>query len=158
MAAVKRLFLTALAMVVVQAAWATDNPRPADPSPNRANRVMKIRLNVEGKDLTATLIDGQTSRDFLALLPLTLTMSDLFGREKFAHLPRALSEGGRRTHAYAVGEVAYWSPNRDVAIFYRQDGPEIPDPGLIVMGKIDAGVEGLNVPGSVKVTIQAVSE
>jgi len=119
---------------------------------------MKIRLNVEGKDLTATLIDSQTSRDFLALLPLTLTMNDLFGREKFVHLPRALSEGGRRTRTYEVGEVAYWSPNRDVAIFYRQDGPEIPEPGLIVMGKIEAGVEGLNVPGSVKVTIQPASE
>lgn len=119
---------------------------------------MKIRLNVEGKELTATLIDGKTSRDFIALLPLTLTMNNLFGREKFAHLPRTLSEGGRRTRTDEVGEVAYWSPNRDVAIFYRHDGPEIPDPGLIVMGKIDSGVEVLNVPGSVKVTIQPVSE
>jgi hypothetical protein len=157
MVTVKRIFWAALAILVVQAAWGTDNRTPPDPSPNRANR-MKIRLNVEGKDLTATLIDSQTSRDFLALLPLTLTMNDLFGREKFAHLPRTLAEGGQRTRTYEVGEVAYWSPNRDVAIFYRQDGPEIPDPGLIVMGKIDAGVESLNVPGSVKVTIQPVSE
>ena len=157
MATVKRIFWAALAILVVQAAWGTDHRTPPDPSPNRANR-MKIRLNVAGKDLTATLIDSQTSRDFISLLPLTLTLNDLFGREKFAHLPRGLSEGGRRTHAYEVGEVAYCSPNRDVAIYYRQDGPEIPDPGLIVMGKIDSGVEALNVPGSVKVTIQPVNE
>jgi hypothetical protein len=89
---------------------------------------MKIRLKVEGTDLTATLIDSKTGRNFFSLLPLTLTMNDLFGREKFPHLPRTLSEAGRRTHTYEVGEVAYWSPNRDVAIYYRHDGPEIPDP------------------------------
>ena len=63
-----------------------------------------------------------------------------------------------KVEAYKVGGVAYWSPNRDVAIFYRQDGPEIPDPGLIVMGKIDSGVEALNVPGSVKVTVEPVGK
>ena len=151
----KRIFLTALAMVVIQAACATGNRTPADPSPNRADR-MKIRLNVEGTDLTATLIDSQTSRDFISLLLLTL--NDLFGREKFARLPRALSERGRRTRTYEVGEVAYWSPNRDVAIYYRHDGPEIPDPGLIVIGKIDSGVEALNVPRSVKATIERIDE
>lgn len=110
----KRIFLTALAMVVIQAACGTDHRTPAVSSPNQANR-MKIRLKVEGKDLTATLIDSETSRDFICLLPLTLTMNDLFGREKFAHLPRGLSGEGRRTHTYEVGEVAYWSPNRDVS-------------------------------------------
>ena len=153
----KRIFLTTLAMVAIQGACGTDNRTPADPYPNRANR-MKIRLKVEGTDLTATLIDTKTSRDFVSLLPLTLTMNDLFGREKFAHLSRALSEEGRRTRTYEVGEVAYWSPNRDVAIFYRHDGPEIPDPGLIVIGEIDSGVEALNVPGSVKVTVEPIGK
>jgi hypothetical protein len=153
----KRIVLTALAMTLIQAACGADNRTPADPSPNRANR-MKIRLKVEGKELTVTLIDRKTSRDFISLLPLTLTMNDLFGREKFAPLPRALSEEGRRTHTYEVGQVAYWSANRDVAIYYRQDGPEIPDPGLIVMGRIDSGVGALNVPGSVKVTVEPISK
>jgi hypothetical protein len=104
------------------------------------------------------LIDGKTSRDFISLLPLTLTMNDLFGREKFAPLPRALSEAGRRTHAYEVGDVGYWSPGGDVAIYYRQDGEKIPEPGIIMIGKIDAGAEALNVPGSVKVTVEPVSK
>jgi hypothetical protein len=36
------------------------------------------------------------------------------------------------------------------------DGEEIPDPGIIAIGKIDAGVEAFNVPGSVEVTIELV--
>ena len=83
-------------------------------------------------------------------------MNDLFGREKFAHLPRAISEGGKRTRTYQVGDVVYWSPGPDVAIYYRHDGSSIPSPGIIVMGKIDSGIEALNVPGSVKVTIELV--
>ena len=77
-----------------------------------------------------------------ALLPLTLNMNDLFGREKFGHLPRAISVKGKRTHAYAIGDIAYWSPGPDVAIYYQQDGDKIPDPGIIAIGKIDSRCRG----------------
>jgi len=43
----------------------------------------KIRLTIGNRALTATLIDSKTAQDFGSLLPLTLTMNDLFGREKF---------------------------------------------------------------------------
>src|SRR5438093_12728298 len=119
--------------------------------------IVKIRLTLDnGKTITATLIDSETTRDFVSLLPLTLTMNDLFGREKFGHLPRAIAEGGKRTRTYEVGQVIYWSPGPDVAIFYRHGGQSIPSPGIIVIGKIDSGVEALDVPDSVKVTIEPV--
>jgi hypothetical protein len=41
-----------------------------------------------------------------------------------------------------------------VAIFYRQDGERIPDPGLIVVGKIKAGMEAFAVLGAIKATIE----
>jgi hypothetical protein len=115
---------------------------------------MEIRLKVGDKEITATLIDSETTRDFISLLPLTLTMKDLFRREKFAHLPRAISESGPRKKTYEVGQVIYWSPGPDVAIFYRHDGQSIPSPGIIVIGTIDSGAEALNVPGSVEVLIE----
>ena len=117
---------------------------------------MKIRLTLNGTALTATLIDSETTRDFVSLLPLTLTMNDLFGREKFGHLPRAISGGGKRTRTYEVGDVIYWPPGPDVAIFYRHDGQPIPSPGIIVIGKMDSGVEALAVPGSAKLTIELI--
>jgi hypothetical protein len=117
---------------------------------------MKIRLRVNDKIIMATMIDSKTTRDFISLLPLTLNMNDLFRREKYAHLPKALSTEGARAHTYEVGEIVYWSPGPDVAIFYRQDGERIPNPGIIVIGKIDSGMESLNVAGSVKVTIELI--
>jgi hypothetical protein len=83
---------------------------------------MKISLKVEDKVMTATLIDSETTRDFISLLPLTPTMSDLFRRERFANVPRAISTEGKRAHTYEVGDVAYWPPGPDLAIFYRHDG------------------------------------
>jgi hypothetical protein len=115
---------------------------------------MKISLKVNGKSLEVTLRESETTRDLVSLLPLTLTMNDLFGREKFGHLPRAISDSGERTHSYQVGEIAYWSPGPDIAVFYRHDGQTIPAPGLIIIGKVESGVETLNVPGSLEVTIE----
>jgi len=117
---------------------------------------MKIRLKVGAAPLTATLLESKASRDFASLLPLTLTMNDLFRREKYGHLPRPISEEGRRAHTYEVGQIAYWAPGPDVAIYYRQDGQPIPDPGIVVLGTINCGVEAFDVPGATRVTIELV--
>jgi hypothetical protein len=127
--------------------------RPVETVAQQANP-MKIRLTVNDKALTATLTDSEAIRDFITLLPLTLTMNDLFRRDKFAHLPRAISKEGKRTRTYEVGDIAYWSAGPDVAIFNRHDGQRIPNPGIIVMGKLDSGAEALDVPGSVRLRFQ----
>ena len=115
---------------------------------------MKIKINIGGKTLTASLADNATSRDFASVLPLNVTMNDLFGREKYGDLPKALPENGPRKNRYEVGEIAYWSPDHQFAVYYHQDGETIPSPGIIPIAKIDAGTEAFNVPGSVKVTIE----
>ncbi len=112
---------------------------------------MQIHLKIGDQVLAARLLDNEAARDFASLLPLTLTMNDLFRREKFGRLPRALAKGGKRTHCYEVGQLVYWSPGPDVAIFYRHDGQTIPDPGIIVLGNLDSGVEALQVSGSVMI-------
>jgi hypothetical protein len=114
----------------------------------------RLRITIGDKTIEATLADSDAARDFASLLPLTLAMNDLFRREKFATLPRAISEQGMRTHDYAVGTIGYWPPGPDVAIFYRQDGERIPDPGLIVLGKIKTGVEALAVLGAIRATME----
>jgi hypothetical protein len=162
----RRIFLAfAFALALVHAGCGADNTTANSAPPNSPTKtstlesqIMKIRLKIDDKVITATLNDSKTTRDFISLLPLTLTMNDLFRREKFAHLPRPISEEGKRSHTYEVGQVVYWSPGPDVAIFYRNDGEKIPNPGIIVIGKIDSGVAALDVAGSVKVTIELHDE
>lgn len=115
---------------------------------------MKIIIKVAGKELHATLADNPSAREFAALLPVHMSMDDLFGREKAGQLPREISTGGPRSNAYKVGDIGYWSPGHDVAIYYRQDGKRIPAPGIINIGHIEAGIEAFEVPGSLDVTIE----
>src|SRR5262249_40898641 len=158
----RRVFLVLAAVMALHQpacdAASSTSPEPATESSPKQPDSMKIKLTIEDRVLTATVTDSKTARDFVSLLPLTLTMSDLFGREKFGHLPREISEGGKRTHTYEIGDIAYWSPGPDVAIFYSHGGQSIPDPGVIVIGKIDSGVETLNIDGSVRVKIEVAGQ
>jgi len=69
---------------------------------------MKIRVTVRDKVLTATLIDSKTIRDFISLLPLTLTLEDYAGTEKISDLPKRLStEGAASGIDPSVGDITY---------------------------------------------------
>ncbi len=143
------------AIVLTLALTTGDAPPAGEPNPE-ARQEMKMRVRVGDRTLTATLTRSKASRDFASLLPLTVTMNDLFRREKYAHLPRAISEEGERSHTFEVGDLAYWPPSSDVAVFYRQGGEAIPDPGIIHLGKIDSGVEVFDVPGTTQVTFELI--
>jgi hypothetical protein len=116
----------------------------------------KIRLRIRGRTLTATVARNATARDFVSLLPLTLRMSDLFGREKAGPLAHALARGGRPRHTYSAGDIICWSPGPDVAVYYRSGGPAIPDPGVVLLARLDASARAFNVPGTVRVKVERV--
>lgn len=104
--------------------------------------------------LTATLIDSNTVEDFASLLPLTLTLTDYAGTEKVSDLPRRLStEGAPPGSDPQVGDIAYYAPWGNLALFYRDFGYSS---GLVILGKIDGDMEALSVPGSAAATIELV--
>jgi hypothetical protein len=115
---------------------------------------IRIRIRTRTRTLTATVARNATARDFVSLLPLTLRMSDLFGREKAGPLPRALARGGRPRHTYSVGDIIYWSPGPDVAVYYRRGGSAIPDPGIVLLARLDSSARAFNVPGTVRVKFE----
>ena len=114
---------------------------------------MKVHLKLNGRVIQATLADNRTAREFAAMLPLKITMHDLFNREKFGPLPRAVSGRGTRTQAYQVGDMVCWAPGPDVAIFYRHDGQKISG-RMHVLGRLDFGVEEFGIAGPLEVTIE----
>lgn len=102
---------------------------PSEPS------AMRIRVTIGRTTLDAGLLDNATARDFASLLPLTIRMKDLHGKEKYGPLPRPLAAGsGQSTHA--VGDFGFWSPGTEIAVYYR-DGEAIPGPGIVMIGRID---------------------
>lgn len=112
---------------------------------------MKIRIETEETSLTATLEDTEAARDFAALLPLTLTLEDYASTEKIATLPRKLTTRGAPPGADPdVGDLAYYAPWGNLAIYYRDFGYSA---GLVKLGRIDGGVDALRRPGTLRVTI-----
>ena len=73
---------------------ANDSASPEETPGEKTNNV-KIRIQLDKKTLTATLADNATSRDFVSLLPLTLTLKNYASTEKIYYLARKLSTEGR---------------------------------------------------------------
>lgn len=117
---------------------------------------MKITLTVENTVITATLTDSETTRDFVSLLPLTLTLEDYVGIEKISYLTRKLStQDAPAVSDFTTGDIAYYAPWGNLAIHHHEFGYAN---GLVILGKIDGGKEALIVPGPVTVTIELVNE
>jgi hypothetical protein len=115
---------------------------------------MKIRIKIVEKVVTATLTGSEAARDFVSLLPLTLTLEDYNKTEKISDLPKRLSAKGAPAGSDpSVGDIAYYAPWGNLAIFYRDFSYSA---GLVILGKIDGDMEAFNAPGSVKATIELV--
>lgn len=118
----------------------------------RQESAMKIHINVEGTIVTATLVDNETSRDFVSLLPLTLTLKDYAETEKISDLPRRLSTKGAPAGSKpSTGDITYYAPWGNLAIFHKDFSYS---KGLIRLGSIVSGIEALRRPGTMKVQIE----
>lgn len=114
----------------------------------------QINLNIKVEDelLKATLEDNATSRDFLKQLPLTLTMKDLFKREKYIEMSGLEIDQSNITH-FSRGDISYYIPTEALVFYY--EGDRDPLNGLVKMGNISEGVEVFKKhPELVEVTIE----
>jgi len=117
------------------------------------NHAMKIKISAGDTVLTATMLDNATSRDFMSLLPISLTLSDYAGTEKISDLPRKLStQGAPFGSDPSVGDITLYASWRNLAIFYRDFGYAS---GLIILGRIDSGVDKLSQLNG-KITIESL--
>lgn len=97
---------------------------------------MQIKLLFNGKELLVNLEQNEASRQFYNTLPLELEFSDFIGKEKIAHLPKALN---------AKGSSAY-KPQYEL-----QNANE----DLVFLGKIQGNLEFLKMQkGDFKVRIE----
>jgi hypothetical protein len=99
--------------------------------------------------IAATLTDTIMSRQFIAMLPLTVQLTDAWGQAKAGPLPRRLTaEGGTPVHDPTVGGIYVWPVNGVIAVYYNDLGQRVPDPGLIRLGVVEAGLDSLSGAGS----------
>jgi len=102
---------------------------------------MRIRIVIDGTELAATLEDTAAGREFAARLPLELTLEDYHGIEKVADLPAPLSTAGAPEGVDPdVGDITYYAPWGNLALFYRDFGYAR---GLVRLGRIHGDVTAL---------------
>lgn len=116
---------------------------------------MKIRMTINGREAIAILDDTPVARDFAALLPLKLTLSDYASTEKVSDLPRRLKhESAPPGYDPSAGDMTYYAPWGNLAIFYRDFGYAS---GLVRLGTVESGAEALDQSGALPTTIELVA-
>jgi hypothetical protein len=66
--------------------------------------------------------NNPTARDFLSMLPLTLSVEEFAGREKIGTLPRKLKTAGFPGSEPENGDLIYFIPWGNVGFYYNTDG------------------------------------
>ncbi|MFJ8025481.1 cyclophilin-like fold protein [Streptomyces sp. NPDC096311] len=117
---------------------------------------MNIRLTSDTGSFDAVLNDSPAARDFAALLPLSLTLSDYAGTEKVSDLPKKLSTTGAPAGTAAqAGDLTYYAPWGNLALFYKDFRHS---DGLVTLGRLTSGIDHFASPsGDFKVTITAAN-
>ena len=148
--------VTALAGPILMNYVDAQGTRQTERTGEEKGKSMKIRIKLENKTLTATLDDNATTRDFVALLPLTVTLKDYNRTEKISDLPKKLStEGAPPGSDPNIGDIAYYAPWGNIAIFYRDFGYSS---GLVKLGKLDGDVDVLRNVQATKATMELIKE
>lgn len=112
---------------------------------------MKIQFIHHGTTVIGSLENNAASREFWAMLPLTVKLEDYGSAEKIAWLPRKLRQADARQAITPVaGDIAYYVPWGNLAIFregFRHSS------GLVRLGRIEQGLESLRQSGVKEITI-----
>ena len=117
---------------------------------------MKIRIVTASEVALGELDDNAAARDFLALLPLKLDLADYSTTEKISDLPGTLStEGSPPGMTPVVGDIAYYAPWGNLAIFIRDFSYSR---GLVKLGRITSGLRHIGRAGPVPVTIERMTD
>ncbi len=153
----RRPFLCLLALLAAcgqpaATATATNTVDSSKTGVSKVRTMTMIEIDAGTHKWTAQIADNPSARDFLAQLPLELTLTDYAATEKVATLPRPLTrDGAPAAVTPRAGEIGFYAPWGNI-VLYHKDGPY--SPGLVLLGRIDEPYADLAAPGAVKVTIR----
>ena len=83
---------------------------------NMFNEIIKITIDNQSYNLN--LIDNETSRAFISMLPLNITMKDLNNNEKYYYLSNSLPTNDYNPKTINKGDVMIYNGNC-LVIFYK---------------------------------------
>ncbi|MEZ2131542.1 MULTISPECIES: cyclophilin-like fold protein [unclassified Sinorhizobium] len=110
----------------------------------------RILISSEWGTVSADLADNDATQALKQMLPITIEMRDHLRQEKTGDLPSTLPEVSRQRD-FTIGTLGLWGPDHFV-IYYRSG--RVPQPGIVVLGKVTGNVSIFDRPGPVTVRVQ----
>jgi hypothetical protein len=109
----------------------------------------RIQISSQWGGVTAELANNPAGAALLQMLPLTIQMRDHLRQEKTGNLPSSLPHAERQRE-FSAGTLGLWGSS-DFVIYYR--GGRVPQPGIIVLGRVEGDVSIFDRPGNVTVKV-----
>jgi hypothetical protein len=110
------LLLLLLLVLIITGACKSNTPEPDISTLLTMSR--QLRIQVGSDTFTATLFDNATNTAFVARLPLTVTMTELNGNEKYYDLPQSLPTNALNISNAQAGDLVLYNSNT-LVLFYE---------------------------------------
>ncbi len=95
-----------------------ETQKPADEGNKEDTAMPQIQIEAGGQTFTATLLDNPTTRALLERLPMTVSMGELNGNEKYYYLPEALPTNAQRPGNIHAGDLMLYGSDC-LVLFYE---------------------------------------
>jgi hypothetical protein len=149
--------IAALLIVVVIAATGT-TASYSQTADTRTSQIVGTTVRFTGSSTSIDLTIGEdnpTVRDFLSMLPLTMTLEEFNGREKIGYFSRKLAHDGAPGSDPEDGDLIYYVPWGNIGFYYNTSGIGYSDQ-TIHIGTYDATQQQLEQLEGQPVTVEIV--
>lgn len=121
-------------------------------SGNENEEINAMNINVGDRTFTVTLTDNETAQAFKKLLPMTITMNELNGNEKYNYLPYNLPTNAQHPGTIQAGDLMLYGSNC-LVLFYDFFSSTY---SYTRIGKVDnpSGLPEVVGAGSINVTLE----
>jgi hypothetical protein len=112
------LFLAFLTVSIVSCASCSKNTVTSESNSHTNQTGSEMKIKVGNGTFTATLYDNATATAFKSLLPLTVSMVELNGNEKYVDLPRSLPTNAANPGTIQNGDLMIYGSST-LVLFYK---------------------------------------
>lgn len=96
----------------------SDDQGSLETNKTEENAMPQLKIEVGGQTFTATLLDNPTTRALLERLPITVSMGELNGNEKYYYIPESLPTDPQRPENIHAGDLMLYGPDC-LVLFYE---------------------------------------
>ena len=114
-------------------------------------------INITAGDtvISAVLDDSEIAREFVSMLPQTISMSRIRSREVYGARQGELSTQAPVETSFANGDVAYWFSGNSLCLFYADDDTDgTVSSGIMKLGRITSDLSAIaSLDSNVEMTV-----